>query len=43
MGADRRRTQAVPLASLTGAQRRIITALLAAAKAADEKKGSHGR
>jgi hypothetical protein len=42
MCGDRRRTKAVPLASLTGPQRLIVTALLNAAKAAEAKKANHG-
>lgn len=41
MGADRNRPNAVPLASLSGPQRQIVTALLEAAKAADAKKTGH--
>ena len=40
--ADRRRPKAVPLASLSGPQRRLVAALLDAARAADEKKAGHG-
>ena len=32
----------VPLASLSGPQRRLVTALLDAARAAEEKKGGQG-
>jgi hypothetical protein len=39
--ADRNRSNAVPLASLSGPQRRIVGALLEAAKAADAKKAGH--
>jgi len=41
--ADRRRPKAVPLASLSGPQRRLVAALLDAARAADEKKAGGGR
>jgi hypothetical protein len=39
---DRSRTKAVPLASLSEPQRRLVTAFLEAAKAADAKKAGHG-